>query len=109
MQLLACLSLTISFVCAFPTAENVAKLGLSGHDLDNVVTRLQHNKRLVSNGRPIEVSGKHEFQPPNFDRGDQRGPCPGLNALANHGYLPRDGIAGVSSCLTTHGIAIMGY
>jgi hypothetical protein len=24
---------------------------------------------------------------------DQRGPCPGLNTLANHGYLPRGGIA----------------
>lgn len=24
---------------------------------------------------------------------DQRGPCPGLNALANHGYLPHSGIA----------------
>jgi hypothetical protein len=23
--------------------------------------------------------------------GDSRGPCPGLNTLANHGYLPRDG------------------
>ncbi|UZJ55765.1 hypothetical protein CBS101457_005085 [Exobasidium rhododendri] len=23
---------------------------------------------------------------------DQRGPCPGLNTLANHGYLPRNGI-----------------
>ncbi|KAL8420602.1 hypothetical protein RB594_003406 [Gaeumannomyces avenae] len=23
--------------------------------------------------------------------GDRRSPCPGLNALANHGYLPRDG------------------
>ena len=22
---------------------------------------------------------------------DSRGPCPGLNTLANHGYLPRDG------------------
>ncbi|KZT41045.1 Cloroperoxidase [Sistotremastrum suecicum HHB10207 ss-3] len=25
--------------------------------------------------------------------GDQRGPCPGLNTLANHGYLPHNGIA----------------
>lgn len=25
--------------------------------------------------------------------GDIRGPCPGLNAAANHGYIPRDGIA----------------
>lgn len=23
---------------------------------------------------------------------DQRGPCPGMNTLANHGYLPRNGI-----------------
>ncbi|KAF2790740.1 hypothetical protein K505DRAFT_409633 [Melanomma pulvis-pyrius CBS 109.77] len=26
---------------------------------------------------------------------DQRGPCPGLNTLANHGYIPRTGIATV--------------
>lgn len=30
-----------------------------------------------------------EFQPPG--PGDSRGPCPGLNLLANYGYLPRDG------------------
>lgn len=30
-----------------------------------------------------------EFQAPG--PGDSRGPCPGLNLLANHGYLPRDG------------------
>ncbi|KAJ7731420.1 Peroxidase, family 2-domain-containing protein [Mycena maculata] len=29
------------------------------------------------------------FQAPNST--DVRSPCPGLNALANHGYLPRDG------------------
>ena len=46
------------------------------------------------------VSGKHAFQPPNFAKGDQRGPCPGLNALANHGYMSRDGVVGVSSGLT---------
>ncbi|KIY70084.1 Cloroperoxidase [Cylindrobasidium torrendii FP15055 ss-10] len=32
---------------------------------------------------------KHSFQAPGD--GDVRSPCPGLNALANHGYLPRDG------------------
>ena len=31
---------------------------------------------------------------------DQRGPCPGLNAAANHGYLPRDGIATFESINT---------
>ncbi|KAF7322278.1 HEME-HALOPEROXIDASE domain-containing protein [Mycena chlorophos] len=31
----------------------------------------------------------HEFQAPGPN--DQRSPCPGLNALANHAYLPRNG------------------
>nr|XP_018906758.1 PREDICTED: aromatic peroxygenase-like [Bemisia tabaci] len=39
----------------------------------------------------IDVSGLHEFVPPG--PGDQRGPCPGLNALANHNYLPHNGVA----------------
>ena len=31
----------------------------------------------------------YDFQEPGPN--DSRGPCPGLNLLANHGYLPRDG------------------
>ena len=31
----------------------------------------------------------YEFQAPGPN--DSRGPCPGLNLLANYGYLPRDG------------------
>ena len=30
---------------------------------------------------------------------DQRGPCPGLNTLANHGYIPRNGIVTVAQTL----------
>ncbi|KAN0120082.1 Cloroperoxidase [Hyaloscypha variabilis] len=41
---------------------------------------------------PIEVTGEHSFIPPDFSAGDQRGPCPGLNALANHGYIARNGV-----------------
>nr|RBQ91219.1 hypothetical protein FVER53263_12235 [Fusarium verticillioides] len=41
----------------------------------------------------ISVSSKHEFLPPNLKAGDQRGLCLGLNALANHGYLPGNGVA----------------
>lgn len=33
---------------------------------------------------------------------DERGPCPGLNAAANHGYLPHDGIATYDT--VTHGL-----
>ncbi|RUP44393.1 Chloroperoxidase [Jimgerdemannia flammicorona] len=32
----------------------------------------------------------HHFIPPG--PGDSRSPCPALNALANHGYLPRNGL-----------------
>jgi hypothetical protein len=42
----------------------------------------------------IDVSGDHAFLPPGH--GDLRGPCPGLNALANHNYLPRDGVATIT-------------
>ncbi|KAH7341355.1 Chloroperoxidase [Rhizoctonia solani] len=38
----------------------------------------------------IDVSGKHEFQPPGPN--DKRGPCPALNAMANHGYINHTGI-----------------
>ncbi|KAG6832013.1 hypothetical protein H0H92_006049 [Tricholoma furcatifolium] len=36
---------------------------------------------------------------------DLRGPCPGLNTLANHGYLPRNGIVSFEDIVnaTTHG------
>ena len=30
---------------------------------------------------------------------DQRGPCPGLNTLANHGYIPRNGIVTVAQTI----------
>ena len=39
----------------------------------------------------VSVDGQHAFVAPG--PGDQRGPCAGLNAAANHGYLPHDGIA----------------
>ncbi|KJK64499.1 Peroxidase family 2 [Aspergillus parasiticus SU-1] len=41
---------------------------------------------------PIDITGDHAFQPPDFEKGDQRGPCPGLNALANHAYISRSGV-----------------
>lgn len=39
----------------------------------------------------VSTTGKHAFIAPGPD--DIRGPCAGLNAAANHGYLPRSGIA----------------
>jgi len=45
-----------------------------------------------------EGSG-HEWQAPG--PGDLRGPCPGLNALANHGFLPRNGYPTVLQYIDT--------
>jgi hypothetical protein len=45
------------------------------------------------------VDGEHEWKAPDFASGAQRGPCPGLNALANHNYISRDGVAGLLSVI----------
>jgi len=45
-----------------------------------------HIPAITSSKRP---EAGYTFQAPGPD--DSRGPCPGLNLLANHGYLPRDG------------------
>ncbi|KAH7868642.1 Chloroperoxidase [Lentinula edodes] len=53
------------------------------------------DKRTTVNFDPtlqyVSTTGQHAFIPPG--PGDFRGPCPGLNAMANHGYIPRNGIA----------------
>ena len=46
------------------------------------------------NGGKCPVTGAsganpHAFCPPQ--QGDSRAPCPAMNSMANHGYLPRDG------------------
>ncbi|KAI8168790.1 Dothistromin biosynthesis peroxidase dotB [Colletotrichum sp. SAR 10_70] len=94
LSLLPCLS---SGVQAFPAYMN-------GPISDAVASRLSdklagafhevHKKRLLFDPltAPIDVTGDHEFIAPDFENGDQRGPCPGLNALANHGYIARNGV-----------------
>lgn len=37
----------------------------------------------------VSTTGFHKFKAPGPN--DHRGPCPGLNAMANHGYLPHNG------------------
>ncbi|KAG8786643.1 hypothetical protein FRC12_016428 [Ceratobasidium sp. 428] len=45
----------------------------------------------------VDVTGAYAFQPPKA--GDKRGPCPGLNALANHGYLNRNGLTTLTEAI----------
>ncbi|KAI9727902.1 MAG: hypothetical protein M1828_005307 [Chrysothrix sp. TS-e1954] len=46
----------------------------------------------------VSTSGKYKFVAPSAS--DARGPCPGLNAAANHGYLPHNGIATIQQYIT---------
>ncbi|CAG8382920.1 unnamed protein product [Penicillium salamii] len=63
-------------------------------------TKFDKRFLLDSMKSPVDVTGEHAFQPPNFENGDQRGPCPGLNALANHAYIPRDGVVSFANVIT---------
>ncbi|KAF2148326.1 Cloroperoxidase [Myriangium duriaei CBS 260.36] len=47
----------------------------------------------------ISNQGQYKFVAPGPT--DQRGPCPGLNAMANHGYLPHDGIATIPEFISS--------
>jgi hypothetical protein len=49
----------------------------------------------------IDTTGQYAFKAPGPT--DQRGPCPGLNAMANHGYLPHDGIATIEQYIESTG------
>jgi len=52
----------------------------------------EHPPTYGAAGKTCPVTGKsqeHEYQPPR--EGDLRSVCPAINAMANHGYIPRDG------------------
>jgi hypothetical protein len=42
----------------------------------------------------VSNTGDHAFVAPGPN--DLRGPCPGLNAMANHGYIPHNGVATIT-------------
>ena len=120
---IALLGMGSSLVTAFPTeamrnmmaasGHNNGKRCPFGHDSDQVQKRANPDAPIDGMFSQVSyihacqytnpggiVSGEHAFQPPDFKNGDVRGLCPGLNALANHGYLPRSGVVSVSEqCL----------
>lgn len=42
----------------------------------------------------VSTTDAHAFVAPGPS--DLRGPCPGLNAMANHGYIPHNGVATIT-------------
>ncbi|KAJ2915557.1 heme-thiolate peroxidase, partial [Candolleomyces efflorescens] len=53
---------------------------------------------LAFDGLKLVNDRAHPWRP--LRKGDVRGPCPGLNTLASHGYLPRDGVASPEQIIT---------
>jgi hypothetical protein len=45
----------------------------------------------------VSTSGEHIWVSPSST--DQRGPCPGLNAAANHGYIPHSGVGTIGEII----------
>nr|XP_018904130.1 PREDICTED: aromatic peroxygenase-like [Bemisia tabaci] len=97
------ISLTILLVLA--AADHLAGHQISTEEQSQVLHRLLRQAADARTKRQspyipfdkdlqrVQTDGPHKFVAPG--PGDQRGPCPGLNALANHNYIPHNGIATV--------------
>ncbi|KAF5359306.1 hypothetical protein D9756_003057 [Leucocoprinus leucothites] len=100
MRLVALALVSVSFAGALPEASYLAHrslAGLSREQLHVILPRLQVAPPENPPGPLNDTSTKlvndyaHPWRAPSPN--DMRGPCPGLNTLASHGYLPRNGIA----------------
>lgn len=47
----------------------------------------------------VSNSGQYYYKAADFSAGDIRGPCPGLNAAANHGYINRNGVTNLQQAI----------
>lgn len=88
--MLSCNFITLAlapFAAAFPTYASLA--GLPREELDKAVATLDYSPPgpppgpLEFNGTKLIHDAEHPWEP--LKEGDIRGPCPGLNTLANHG------------------------
>ena len=106
MKLISLISFILPVTLGFPTFDAETFAALSQRSGLNEPRLLQEkrerlNRRAVfdPSSQYISTNGTHEFKAPNLSAGDQRGPCPGLNALANHNYLPRNGVADIPTLI----------
>ncbi len=74
-----------------------AKVNDAGELLNTKITDITAEKIYATFGvrrdgglLPPAEDAAHPWQPP--PQGAKRGPCPGLNTIANHGYIPRSGV-----------------
>lgn len=98
------LAFCASEVVAFPAAaiEYAARAEhdtFAREDIEAAIAKLESQRRAPgfdAAKQYVSTHGQYAFvapKAPNTANGDQRGPCPGLNAMANHGYIPHNGVA----------------
>jgi hypothetical protein len=93
------LAVILQDVSAFPAIANELfsktpqlKIRSGAPDTGAALLGFDAAKQYVSN------TGDHAFIAPGPD--NQRGPCPVLNTMANHGYLPHNGIGSIQDLIT---------
>ncbi|EUC28077.1 hypothetical protein COCCADRAFT_9483 [Bipolaris zeicola 26-R-13] len=116
-------SLLITATTAFPTAllnSDISSDTLA--EINSIVAKIERETAAASNTKRqlgfgfvkpgfdanvqrVSNTGVHRYIAPGPN--DIRGPCPGLNVLANHGYISRTGVASVLE-LTTASTEVFG-
>lgn len=107
MKISTFVALAIAGLAAAPSALAFPALARMSADEVNAYAKrfmdqddkMQQEKRLAGNllgpiptiGRKNIPDADHPFKAPSATA--QRGPCPGLNIMANYGYIDREGIA----------------
>ncbi|KAF8554620.1 heme-thiolate peroxidase [Imleria badia] len=110
LQTLATLAALVPYALGFPYLTNFPEYrslaGLSPQEIRAVARTFSSTPGAQPLPPPInDTSAKlvydeaHPFQP--NQPGDIRGPCPGLNTLSSHGYLPRNGVATPAEIINT--------
>ena len=101
---LAALALTLTDVIAFPShmfdvsfdedeKRNIARIAAT------IESEAKERRQLIpptfdASAQYVSTTGQYAYVAPTSS--DLRGPCPGLNAMANHGYIPHNGVATIT-------------
>jgi Peroxidase, family 2 len=103
---LATLAFCATQIVAFPSQMfDVSMSEEEKREITRIAASIEASAKTRRAGTPIAPgfsaseqyvsnTGDHAFVPPGS--GDLRGPCPGLNAMANHAYIPHNGVATIT-------------
>lgn len=83
---------------AYPSIAQHLEQEAAASKSKSLFSRLTKRTAFDASAQYISTTGANAFVAPGST--DQRGPCPGLNALANHNYLPHDGVATINQFVT---------